>query len=134
LYATAPGAFLPADAGEVSVTARMGNHGARTYAYLVAPGQEARYLQDFMVIVRDADSGAALGGASARVLSGYKKGATCAGNASGYCTLTRLMNAAPFTFMVERDGYEPATVSYVFDELTPGGNNNNYQVRLRRKP
>lgn len=112
----------------------MGYHGANTYAYLVAPGQVARYLKDFMVIVRDAESGASLGGVRARVTAGYQQGATCVGNASGYCRITRLMNAEPFSVLVERDGYESATFTYAFDELTPGGNDNKYQVGLRRKP
>jgi hypothetical protein len=129
-----PGLLTPARSGEAEIHARsQGLDADFAPRFLVGPGRDARWLHFFSAVVRERDGGAAIGGAHVEMLDGYRRGAACATNPSGMCTIDRILTGETFSARITKSGYQSVTVNYRVDPpVGPAGNPPSMTVMLSR--
>lgn len=92
--------------------------------FLVAPDQDARWLYFLGLVVNETDGRTPVVGASVKILDGYRSDAICTTNASGFCSIHRILTGETFTTQVTKSGYRPTTFSYRVDPpVGPAGSN-----------
>lgn len=128
---SSPGTLVPIARGEVHISVRYKDWTSDGPAYLIDPGDNARFLTFLAMTVTEVDKTTAISGAVVSMLSGSRSGAVCLTNSLGLCSIERVLDGETFSAQVTKTGYQPLTFEYRVDQV---GNSPFYFASLARVP